>query len=152
MVARLDRLPRWSTFWLRAELVERKPTAATVHLWGYLAGLPIESRIQATLKPPAQITWQQTYGTLLGYGASVELKPVEEGTLVTYRVELAPGVAFLSEVATRQLLVQEVEQTLSRLKWSAERDLLSEEIRLMRGRAAGAEAEEAPPAHRSVPQ
>jgi hypothetical protein len=139
MVARLDRLPRWSSLWMRTEVTERKPTSLTVCLWGYVAGLPVESVVRATLQPSTRVTWQQTYGTLLGYSASVDIQPSEEGTLVTYRVELSPGVPFLSQEAIRQVLVQEVEQTLSRLKWSAERDILSEEIRRMRARTVPGE-------------
>lgn len=134
---------------MRAEVVERKPASVTVHLWGYLAGLPVESVVRAALQPPTRVTWQQAYGTLLGYSAAVDVQPAEEGTLVTYRVELTPGVPFLSEQAIQQVLVQEVEQTLSRIKWSAERDILSEEIRRVRGRAtasgAGVRSPEAPP-------
>ena len=139
MVARLDRLPRWSSLWMRAEVMERKPATLTVRLWGYIAGLPVESVVRATLQPSTRVTWQQAYGTLVGYSAAVDVQPSEEGTLITYRVELTPGVRFLSEEAIRQVLVQEVEQTLSRLKWSAERDILSEEIRRMRARTAQGE-------------
>lgn len=134
---------------MRAEVVERKSTSLTVHLWGYVAGLPVESVVRATLQPSTRVAWQQSYGTLLGYSASAEIQPMGEGSLVTYRVELTPGVPFLSEEATRQVLVQEVEQTLSRLKWSAERDILSEEIRRIRARTA--QGEETDRTHQDPP-
>ncbi len=134
MVARLDRLPRWSGLWVRSEVVERKSHQVLVRLWGYLAGLPVESVIRATLAPHTEVTWRQAYGTLLDYAGTFQLEPAEEGTLLRYRVELTPGVSFLSPEAVHQILVQEVEHTLNRLKWSAERDILSEELRLQRGR------------------
>jgi hypothetical protein len=134
MVARLDRLPRWSGVWMRAEVVERKPQAVVVHLRGYLAGIPVESVIRAALAPHVQVAWQQAYGTFLEYAGTFQLESVEEGTLLRYGVVLDPGIAFLSPEAVHQILVQEVEHTLNRLKWSAERDLLSEELRLQRGR------------------
>ncbi|MDR7416662.1 MAG: SRPBCC family protein [Armatimonadota bacterium] len=134
MVARLDRLPRWSGVWMRAEVVERKPHAVVVHLKGYLAGIPVESVIRATLTPHVQVAWQQAYGTFLDYAGSFQLELVEEGTLLRYGVVLDPGISFLSPEAVHQILVQEVEHTLNRLKWSAERDILAEEIRLQRGR------------------
>ncbi|MDR7438282.1 MAG: SRPBCC family protein [Armatimonadota bacterium] len=142
MVARLDRLPRWSGVWMRAEVVKRKPHEVTVRLRGYLAGIPVESVIRATLAPHTQVVWQQVYGTFLEYAGSFQLEPVEEGTLLRYEVKLNPGISFLPPEAVHQILVQEVEHTLNRLKWSAERDILSEELRLQRGRLQAQELEE----------
>lgn len=149
MVARLDRLPRWSGVWMWAEVVERKSQGVTVRLRGYLAGIPVESVIRATLVPHTRVTWQQAYGTFLEYSGSFQVEAAEEGALLRYGVELNPGIPFLFPEAVHQILVQEVEHTLNRLKWSAERDILSEELRLQRGRGQTQDPEDGSPENAS---
>lgn len=148
MISRLEHLPRWTTLWFRSDVVDRKQGQVTVQLRGYVAGLPVESTVRATLQPPRALQWRQLAGTLLHYGARFELDGVEEGTLVTYTVQMEPGTVLLGEGATRLVLVEEVERTLGRLKISAERELVAEEIRLMKARPAGSTLgpTEAPPA------
>ncbi|MDR7440464.1 MAG: hypothetical protein QN181_11335, partial [Armatimonadota bacterium] len=54
--------------------------------------------------------------------------------------ELDPGIEMLDEALVRRVAVQEVERTLDRMKWSAERELVAEEVRLMKVRPAAQEA------------
>ncbi len=119
---------------MRSEVVERRAHQLTVHLWGYLAGLPVEAVVRGTLSPHTRVSWRQAYGSFWAYAGTFELEGTEEGTFLRYRVALDPGIPFLGPEAVHQILVQEVEHTLNRLKWSAERDLLTEELRLQRGR------------------
>jgi hypothetical protein len=150
MISRLERLPRWTTLWLRSDVRERRPGQATVHLRGYVAGLPVESTVRAVPQPSRAVEWRQLHGTLLYYGARFELQGVEDGTLVTYTVQMDPGIVLLGEQTSRVVLVQEVERTLGRLKVSAEREIVAEEIRLMKAKPPGpvtgsAESPLAPP-------
>jgi hypothetical protein len=134
MISRLEHLPRWTTLWLRSDTLDRKQGQMTVQLRGYVAGLPVESTVRAMLQPSRAVEWRQTHGTLLHYAARFDFQGLEEGTLVTYTVQMEPGIMLLSEAATRLVAVQEVERTLARLKLSAERDIVAEEIRLMKAR------------------
>lgn len=138
MISRLEHLPRWTTLWLRSDVLSRKQGQATVQLHGYVAGLPVESTVRAVLRPSRAVEWRQTHGTLLHYGARFGLEGMEDGTLVTYTAQMEPGIVLLGEEATRMVLAQEVERTLGRLKLSAERELVAEEIRLKKARPPAA--------------
>ncbi len=136
MASRLEHLPRWSDLWMRADTVERRGNRWVLRLRGFVAGLPAESVVRAELEPGRWVQWRQAHGTFLHYAAWFEVAPAEggEGTVVRYTVELDPGVALLDEASTRRVVVQEVERTLDRMKWSAERELVAEEVRLMKAR------------------
>lgn len=146
MASRLEHLPRWSNLWLRADPVERRGAQRTLRLRGFLAGLPVEAVVRAEVEPGRAVRWRQAHGTLLHYAASLEVRPAEDGCEVRYTVELDPGIAMLDEAAVRLVAVQEVEHTLDRLRWSAERERVAEEIRLMKARPAAEAAPAAPEA------
>jgi hypothetical protein len=136
MASRLEHLPRWSNLWLRADPVERRGAQRTLRLRGFLAGLPVEAVVRAEVEPGRAVRWRQAHGTLLHYAASLEVQPAEDGCEVRYTVELDPGIAMLGEAAVRLVAVQEVEHSLDRMRWSAERERVAEEIRLMKARPA----------------
>lgn len=144
MASRLEHLPRWSDLWMRADSVEKRGNRQVVRLRGFLAGLPVESVVRAEMEPGRAVRWRQAHGTLLHYAAQFEVSSAEEGTVVRYTVELDPGIAMLDEEAAHRVAVQEVERTLDRMKWSAERELVAEEVRLMKVRP-GQEAKAAEP-------
>jgi len=136
MASRLEHLPRWSDLWMRADSVEKRGNRQVVRLRGFLAGLPVESVVRAEMEPGQAVRWRQAHGTLLHYAAQFEVSSAEEGTVVRYTVELDPGIAMLDQEAAHRVAVQEVERTLDRMKWSAERELVAEEVRLMKARPA----------------
>ncbi|MDR7530910.1 MAG: SRPBCC family protein [Armatimonadota bacterium] len=140
MASRLEHLPRWSDLWMRADTLEKRAGRWVLRLRGFLAGLPVESVVRAQLEPGQAVRWRQAHGTLLHYAGQFEVEPVEDGVRVRYTVELDPGIAMLDEALVRRVAVQEVERTLDRMKWSAERELVAEEVRLMKVRPAAQEA------------
>ncbi len=146
MASRLEHLPRWSDLWMASDPVEKRAPRGTFRLRGFLAGIPVESVVRAELESGRTVRWRQAHGTLLHYAAQFETSPTEEGTLVRYHVELDPGIDMLDAVALRRVVVQEVERTLDRMKWSAERERVAEEVRLMKARPASE-----PPAQPSSP-
>ncbi len=147
MASRLEHLPRWSDLWMRADVLDKRGNQQVLRLRGFLAGLPVESVVRAEVEPGRLVRWRQAHGTLLHYAAQFEVSPGEEGTVVRYTVELDPGISMLDQEAGHRVTVQEVERTLDRIKWSAERELVAEEVRRMKVRPAQeAEATEAPAA------
>lgn len=154
MASRLEHLPRWSDLWMRADTLEKRAGRWVLRLRGFLAGLPVESVVRAQLEPGRSVRWRQAHGTLLHYAAQFEVELEEEGTRLRYTVELDPGIEMLDEASAHRAAVQEVERTLDRMKWSAERELVAEEVRLMKVRPAAQEAREeaAEPAAESVQQ
>jgi len=144
MASRLEHLPRWSDLWMRADALDKRGNRQVLRLRGFLAGLPVESVVRAELEPGRLVRWRQAHGTLLHYAAQLEVSPGEEGTVVRYTVELDPGIAMLDQEAGHRVAVQEVERTLDRMKWSAERELVAEEVRRMKVRP-GQEAKAAEP-------
>lgn len=155
MASRLEHLPRWSNLWLRCDPVQRRGAQRTLRLRGFLAGLPVEAVVRAEVEPGRAVRWRQAYGTLLHYAASLEVEPAEEGCHVRYTVELDPGIEMLDEGAVRLVAVQEVEHTLDRMRWSAERERVAEEIRLMKAKptpdASSPSAPETPAPPTEVP-
>ncbi|MFN3285045.1 MAG: SRPBCC family protein, partial [bacterium] len=144
MASRLEHLPRWSDLWMRADTVEKRAGRWVLRLRGFLAGLPVESVVRAQLEPGRSVRWRQAHGTLLHYAAQFEVEPEEEGTRLRYTVELDPGIEMLDEASVHRVAVQEVERTLDRMKWSAERELVAEEVRLMKVRSPAQEARDEP--------
>lgn len=138
MASRLEHLPRWSDLWMRSDTVERRANRWMLRLRGFVAGLPAESVVRVESEPGSWIRWRQAHGTFLHYAGRFEVAPAErgEGTVLRYTVELDPGLFLLDDASTRRLMVQEVERTLDRMKWSAERELVAEEVRLMKVRPA----------------
>jgi len=135
MISRLENWPRWTSLWLRADVVSRRQNQAIVRLGGYVGGLPVESTVQGTTKSPERIEWRQAHGTLLDYAGGLEIAKDEDGSRVRYETAMDSGIPFLDEAAVHQVLVQEVERTLRRIKSSAEREILADEIRLMKARS-----------------
>jgi hypothetical protein len=142
MASRLEHLPRWSDLWMRADTLEKRPGRWVLRLRGFVAGLPVESVVRAELEPGRVVRWRQAHGTLLHYAAHFEVEPAEDGTRVRYTVELDPGINLLDPSSAHRVAVQEAERTLDRMKWSAERELVAEEVRLMRSRPAAHEVKE----------
>jgi hypothetical protein len=137
MASRLEHLPRWSDLWMLADTVERRAGRWTLRLRGFLAGLPVECVVRAELEPGRAVRWRQAHGTLLHYAAWFDVEPSEDGTRVRYTVELDPGIAMLDASSVHRVALQEAERTLDRMKWSAERERVAEEVRLMKVRPAG---------------
>ncbi len=151
MASRLEHLPRWSDLWMRADTVEKRAGRWVLRLRGFLAGLPVESVVRAQLEPGRSVRWRQSHGTLLHYAAQFEVESEEEGTRLRYTVELDPGIGMLDDASAQRVAVQEVERTLDRMKWSAERELVAEEVRLMKVRPGAQEVrEEAEPRMESM--
>lgn len=142
MASRLEHLPRWSDLWMRADTMEKRPGRWVLRLRGFVAGLPVESVVRAELEPGRTVRWRQAHGTFLHYAAQFEVEPAEDGTRVRYTVELDPGINLLDLPSAQRVAVQEAERTLDRMKWSAERELVAEEVRLMKSRPAGQEVKE----------
>ena len=141
MASRLEHLPRWSDLWMRADTLEKRGSRWTLRLRGFVAGLPAESVVRAELEPGRAVRWRQAYGTLLHYAAQFEVETTDEGTRARYTVELDPGIPVLDVTSAHQVAAQEAERTLDRMKWSAERELVAEEVRLMKVRPGAKEVQ-----------
>jgi hypothetical protein len=106
---------------MAAEPVERRRSGQLITLTGYFAGLPVESTLRVSLRPPHLLEFVQTWGTLRAVTGHCALRPVEDGTEVQYRLEVDPGIAMISDESARQFLVQFLERMLDRIKLAAER-------------------------------
>lgn len=152
MASRLEHLPRWSDVWLRADTVEKRAGRWVLRLRGFVAGLPVESVVRAELEPGRAVGWRQTHGTFLHYAARFEVEPAEDGTRVRYTVELDPGIGLLDPSSVQRVASQEAERTLDRMKWSAERERVAEEVRLMKVRPAAQPGALKQPPEEAVPR
>lgn len=128
-IGRIESLPRYGApLWMSAEPAEKRRSAHVVTLTGYFAGLPVESVLRMTLRPPHAIEFRQIRGTLRALNGQCSLAAVEDGTEVRYRIEADPGIAMISDAATRQFLVQFVERMLDRIRLAAERKAPSRRV------------------------
>jgi hypothetical protein len=144
MVSRLETWPRWTSLWMRADVAARRQNQALVRLGGYVGGLPVESTVRSATKSPSRVEWRQAHGTLIGYAGVLEIAKEDDGARIRYETALDSGIPFLDDDAVRQILVQEVDRTLRRIKSSAEREIVAEEIRLMKSRPQSPPATTAP--------
>lgn len=157
LLSRLESHPRYITLWLAADLHERSPTSALVEFRGFFGGLPIVSTQRFTLRPPARIEFRQVRGELRDLAGAYLLKDVDGETDLIVQVSTDPGIPLFSEASVRQILAGHIDGTLTRIKASAERDLVR--LTPRRGRATGTRSpapeppavagdlrEEAPPA------
>jgi hypothetical protein len=126
---------------MSAEPVEKRRSAHLVTLNGYLIGLPVESVLRISIRPPQAMEFKQVRGTLRALSGHCSLQGVGDGTEVRYRLEADPGIPMISDEAARQFLVQFVERMLDRIKLAAERKAPAR--RADRAAAAGAPALEA---------
>jgi hypothetical protein len=106
---------------MAAEPVEKRRSAHVITLTGYLAGLPVESVLRVSLRPPHAMEFKQVRGTLRALSGQCSLTAVEDGTEVRYRLEADLGIAMITDDAARQFLVQFVERMLDRIRLAAER-------------------------------
>jgi hypothetical protein len=121
-IGRVESLPRYGApLWMAADPVEKRRSAHVITLTGYLIGLPVESVLRITLRPPHALEFKQVRGTLRALSGQCSLVAVEDGTEVRYRLEADPGIAMITDEAARQFLVQFVERMLDRIKLAAER-------------------------------
>jgi hypothetical protein len=130
------------SLWLAADIMERTPSAVLVEYRGLFGGLPVTSVQRVTLRPPGRVEFRQVRGTLLSLTGAFVLKDAQGDTDLTLVLAVDAGVALLSETAVQQILVGGIESTLSKVKATAERDLVRVVTR--RGQAAaetGSQAE-----------
>lgn len=106
---------------MSAEPAEKRRSAHVITLTGYFAGLPVESVLRMSLRPPHTMEFRQVRGTLRALNGQCLLAQVEDGTEVRYRLEADPGIAMITDAAARQFLVQFVERMLDRVRLAAER-------------------------------
>ncbi len=121
-IGRIELLPRYGApLWMAAEPVEKRRSAHIITLTGYFAGLPVESVLRFSLRPPHAMEFKQVRGTLRTLSGQCSLAVVEGGTEVQYRLEADPGIAMITDAAAHQFLVQFVERMLDRVRLAAER-------------------------------
>lgn len=106
---------------MSADPPEKRRSAQVVTLTGYFAGLPVESVLRISLRPPHAMEFRQVRGTLRTFSGQCSLAQVEDGTEVRYRLEADLGIAMITDAAARQFLVQFVERMLDRVRLAAER-------------------------------
>lgn len=140
LLARPESLPRYSSLWMAADVLERSGTTALVEFRGFLGGLPVTSVQRVTLRPPARLEFRQVRGELLRLSGSITLREADGETDVTYQIAVAPGIPLFTEASVLQILAGHVDVLLARLKATAERALVRVPVR----RRAGAPAASAP--------
>jgi len=117
-----DQMVRYGApLWMVADAVEMRGAGQLVALRGYFIGLPAESLIRVTLRPPSSLEFVQVIGTLRAFSGRCTLRSDEDGVEVTYRLEIDPGIPMISDDAARQFLVQFLERMLDRVKLASER-------------------------------
>jgi len=153
LLSRLESHPRYVTLWLAADVRERSPTAAVVEFRGFFGGLPIASTQRVTLKPPTRIDFRQIRGELRDLAGSYTLADVDSDTDVVVHLTIDASIPLFPEASVRQIAISHIDGTLSRIKASAERDLVRLIPRRVRPGAGvspdgpgDAEAPAAPPA------
>jgi hypothetical protein len=123
-VARPEYLPRYGApMWLTADAETRRGGAGEplLTLRGYFAGLPVEAVVRTSARSPQSLEVTQVRGTLRAFSQRFTIEAGDEGTRLTCRVEVDPGIPMLSDEAAKHFLVQYVERMLDRLRLAAER-------------------------------
>jgi hypothetical protein len=138
LLSRLESHPRYTDLWLSADLLERSQGSAVVEFRGFFGGLPVTSVQRMTLRPPGRIEFKQVRGTLRALAGFYVLKEVDGDTDLHLQLAVDAGIALFSEAAVQQILAGHIDVTLTRLKASAERDL----VRLQPRRTAPAGLDE----------
>ncbi|MDR7420524.1 MAG: SRPBCC family protein [Armatimonadota bacterium] len=134
LLSRLESHPRYAGLWLTADLLERSQASAVVEFRGFFGGLPVTSVQRVVLRPPSRIEFKQVRGTLRGLSGLYEMKDVDGDTDLRAQIAVDPGIVLFSETAVQQILAAHIDGTLSKIKASAERDL----VRVVPRRAPGA--------------
>ena len=129
LLARPEALPRYSSLWMAADVLERSGNTALVEFRGFVGGLPVTSVQRVTLRPPTRLEFRQVRGELLRLSGSLTLEEVDGETEVTYQIAIEPGIPLFTESAVLQILAAHVEVLLGRLKATAERDLVRVVVR-----------------------
>lgn len=140
LLSRLESHPRYADLWMAADLLERSQAAALVEFQGFFGGLPITSVQRVVLRPPGRIEFRQIRGTLRELSGAYVLKDADGDTDLIIQVAVDPGIVLFSETSVQQILAGHVDGTLSKIKASAERDL----VRLVPRRTHVAAASEPP--------
>lgn len=138
LLSRLESHPRYTGLWLSADLLERSQNSAVVEFRGFFGGLPVVSVQRITLRPPGRIEFKQIRGTLRALAGQYVLREVDGDTDMHAQLAVDAGIVLFSETAVQQILAGHIDVTLSRVKASAERDL----VRVQTRRAASASPEE----------
>jgi hypothetical protein len=138
LLSRLESHPRYTDLWLSADLLERSQGSAVVEFRGFFGGLPVVSVQRVTLRPPGRIEFRQVRGTLRALAGHYVLKEADGDTDLHAHLAVDAGIVLFSETAVRQILAGHIDVTLSRVKASAERDL----VRVQPRRGGPASAEE----------
>ncbi|MDR7533465.1 MAG: SRPBCC family protein [Armatimonadota bacterium] len=136
LLARLESLPRYSSLWMAADVLERSGTTALVEFRGFLGGLPVTSLQRVTLRAPSRLEFRQVRGELLQLSGSITLREADGETDVRYQIAVEPGIPLFTEASVLQILAAHTDVLLARLKAAAERDL----VRVVVRRRAGAPA------------
>lgn len=141
LLSRLESHPRYAGLWLTADLLERSQASVVVEFRGFFGGLPITSVQRMVLRPPGRIEFKQVRGTLRGLWGAYLLKGTDGDTDLHAQVVVDPGIVLFTEASVQQILTAHIDGTLTRIKASAEREL----VRVVT-RRAGAAGEDARPA------
>ncbi len=142
LLSRLESHPRYITLWMAADVHERSLTTATVEFRGFFGGLPIVSAQRITLRPPGRIDFRQIRGELRDLSGAYLLKEVDGETDLTVQLSVDAGIPLFSEASVQQILVGHIDGTLTRVKASAERDLVRLPPRRSRAADVGGPAPE----------
>ncbi|MDR7555961.1 MAG: SRPBCC family protein [Armatimonadota bacterium] len=129
LLARIESLPRYSSLWMAADVLERSGSTALVEFRGFLGGLPVTSVQRVTLRAPTRLEFRQVRGELLRLSGSLTLQEVDGETEVTYQIATEPGIPLFTETSVLQILAAHVDVFLARLKATAERDLVRVVVR-----------------------
>lgn len=142
ILSRLESHPRYAETWLSADILERSQASALVEFRGSFGGLPITSVQRVVLKPPGRIEFRQIRGTLRVLSGAYLLREEDGDTALTVSLMVDPGIVFFTDESVRQILATHIEATLTRIKATAERDLVRVPVR--RWQATPAEASARP--------
>lgn len=137
LLSRPEIHPRYATMWMAADVLERSPAGAVVELRGFFGGLPITSVQRLIFKPPGRLEFRQIRGELRDLSGVYTLKDAEGETDLTCEMTVDAGIALFSDTAVEQILAGHTEGTLTRMKATAERDLVRP---VLRRRGAAPEA------------
>ncbi len=138
LLSRPENHPRYAAMWMAADVLERSQTGAVVELRGFFGGLPIVSVQRLTLKPPWRLEFRQIRGELRDLSGVYILRDAEGETDLTCELIIDAGIPLFSDAAVEQILAGHTDGTLTRIKATAERDLVRPVLRRGRGAAPGA--------------
>lgn len=148
LLSRLESHPRYVSLWFTTDVTERSQSAALVEFRGFLGGLPITSVQRVVLRPPGRIEFRQVRGTLRAMAGAYLLKDADGDTDVTAHVAVDAGIVLFTDASVQQILAAHLDGTLTRIKASAERDL----VRVVVRRSQGATEVELPSAPDALPE